>query len=214
MNSNKIAKGKNCLQNYKNCGGSFDLYTQSRLGNDKCEISNSTVQSEYPGKYMVSNYHSCDCAAPNVSEVAYSQPNIYYKDGYGHSSLDGCNIDRDSFMRNGSIITHQGNTPQQLFERPFLTVPYMGRGVGNTCTESELITGDQTSIKRQCNTLAGITINNYFTPLVPCLKNNVQNPIHLIPEVAKNGWVRGGVPSRQIIKNIDYGQKCGQKYMI
>lgn len=201
-----------CIDKYKNCG-KFNLYTQSRLGNDKCEITNDTLQSEFPGKYIVSNYHSCYCGAPNVSNIAYSQPNIYYRDGFGHSSLNGCNIDKDSFMRNGSILTH-GPSPQQLFTRPYLTVPYMGRGVGNSCTESELITGDQTNSKRACNTLAEITINNNFIPLVPCLGNNVQNPRHLIPEVVKEGWIRGGVPSRQIVKNIDYGQKCGQKYMI
>lgn len=198
----------NCVKDYKNCG-SFNLYTQSRLSNDKCELSTSTMQSELPGKYMTSNYHSCDCAAPNVSKIAYSQPDINYRDGYGNSSLNGCNIDKDSYMRNGSIITNKGNQPQQLFERPYLSIPYMGRGIGNSCTESELLTGEQTGSKRQCNTLSEITINNYFTPLVPCLENNIQNPQHLIPEVAKRGWVRGGVPSRQIIKNIDYGEKCG-----
>ena len=203
----------NCLKKFDE-PGSFNLYNQSRLNNDNCEINISTVQSEYPGKYMTSNYHSCDCTAPKVSDIAYSQPNINYRDGYGHSSMNGCNIDKDSIMRNGSIITHQGNSPQQLFTRPYLTIPYMGRGVGNSCTESELLTGDQTGSKRQCNTLAEVTINNNFIPLVPCIEKNVQNPQHLIPEVAQSGWIRGGVPSRQIIKNIDYGRKCGQKYMI
>jgi len=206
-------KGKNCLSNYENCGN-FNLYTLSSLGNDKCEICVQTRQSEFPGMYMTSNYHSCKCEAPNVSRVANSQPNIYYRDGYGQTSMDGCNIDQNSMLRNGQIITKQGNCKQQLYERPYLTVPYMGRGVGNTCTESELITGDQTGSKPACNTLAEVTFNPNFIPMIPCLSFNVQNPKHLIPETVKAGWVRGGVPSRQIVKNIDYGQKCGQQYMI
>ena len=209
-NSNNCSNSNsnNCINNYK-MESQFNLNNQSRLSYDKCEINTSENQSEYAGKYMTSNYHSCDCTGPNVSDIAYSQPNINYRDGYGHSSMNGCNIDKDSVMRNGSIITHQGNTPQQLFTRPYLTIPFMGRGVGNSCTESELLTGEQTGSKRQCNTLSEVTINNSFTPLVPCLENNIQNPRNLIPEIAQRGWVRGGVPSRQIIKNIDYAQKCG-----
>ena len=53
----------------------------------------------------------------------------------------------------------------QLFERPYLTVPYMGRGSGNSEIETKLLPGEDTNQKRQCNTLSGITIDNYFTPL-------------------------------------------------
>lgn len=210
MNNNQFPNQCNNYNKVKK----INLYNQSRLGNDKCEISTDTKQSEYSGKYMTSNYHSCDCNDPNVSDIAYSQPNIYHRDGYGYTSMFGCNIDDDSKMRNGSIITHQGNSKIQLFARPYLSVPFMGRGIGNSCTESELITGDQTGIKRQCNTLSEINIPNYFTPLVPCLEHNVQNPKHLITESASKGWVRGGVPSRQIVKNIEYKKKCNQQYMI
>ena len=201
MKSNKCSKGHKSNQNRV----SLNLYNQSRLIHDNCEFKTYNRQSKIIGNYMVNNLTSLGCEN-NISKIVFEQPNIYYRDGYGNSSLNGCNIDKDSCMRNGSMITNQGNNPQQLFERPFLTVPYMGRGVGNSCTESELLTGDQTGTKRQCNTLSEITIDNYFTPLVSCLQSNVQNPQNLIPEVAKTGWVRGGVPSRQIVKNINYSR--------
>ena len=47
-------------------------------------------------------------------------------------------------------------------------------------------------------------------PLIPCIKDNIQNKKHLIEE--ENGWVRSGVPSRQIIRNKDYLHKCGYVY--
>jgi hypothetical protein len=205
------SKEYNCLNNYEK-NGDLNLYNQSRFINDICHINTNNRQSEYSGKYMISNFKSCDCTAPNVSRVSQKQPNIYYRDGYGSTSINGCNIDKDSFMRNGSKITNQGNCKKQLFERPYLSVPFMGRGLGDSFTESELITGDQTGSKRQCNTLAEITINNNFIPLVPNLKCNVQNTNNLITENAQKGWLRGGTPSRQIIKNIDYGEKCSAKY--
>ena len=56
-------------------------------------------------------------------------------------------------------------------------------------------------------------IRNHFCKIiyttVPKLKKNVQNPVHLIPEVADSGWVRGGIPSRLLIQDSDYLQQCG-----
>ena len=46
--------------------------------------------------------------------------------------------------------------------------------------------------------------------MVQCLSDNVQNPDHIIQE--NHGWVNGGVPSRQLIRNKDYLEKCNYKY--
>ena len=50
----------------------------------------------------------------------------------------------------------------------------------------------------------------HLTPMVKCLSDNVQNTDHIIDE--NHGWVRSGVPSRQMIRNKDYLEKCGYKY--
>mgnify|MGYP001369337309 CR=1 FL=1 len=57
------------------------------------------------------------------------------------------------------------------------------------------------------------TIPHYFTPLIGHLQENVQNPEHLVEEVAEDGWVRGGSPSRLVIRDVDYLQRCGYNYM-
>ena len=49
-------------------------------------------------------------------------------------------------------------------------------------------------------------------PMIDHLKNNIQNPQHIVPEVALDGWVRGGAPSRQIVKDIEYLERCGSNY--
>ena len=87
----------------------------------------------------------------------------------------------------------------------------MGRGVGDSCIEDSLLEGEDTSQPRTCNTLSEITINNFFQPLVPSVKDS-QNPEHLVPEVVDQNWIRGGAPSRQIVRNIDYRYKCGKFY--
>ena len=93
-----------------------------------------------------------------------------------------------------------------LQARPFITVPFMG--AGNTCilnadVESKLKFGEDTFVPKSMNELSGITIDR-FIPLIPCIKDNIQDPIHLIP----SSWVRGGADTRAVIRNIDYRKQC------
>jgi hypothetical protein len=59
------------------------------------------------------------------------------------------------------------------------------------------ITKDRTSIR-------GKEIDR-FIPLIPALEEQVQNPKNLIPTY----WVRGGMDTRAVIRNIDYMKTCG-----
>ena len=58
------------------------------------------------------------------------------------------------------------------------------------------------------------SLDNHLTPLTKNLLDNVQNPVNLVEEVSDDRWVRGGVPSRQIVKDLDYfyRSKDEQKY--
>ncbi len=89
----------------------------------------------------------------------------------------------------------------------------MGRSAGNMVLESQLSPGEDTSVKKSCNTLSGITIPHLFTPLVPHLDYNIQNPEHIVQEVVDQGWVRGGANSRLIVRDVNYLEQCGYGYM-
>jgi hypothetical protein len=193
----------------KNCPR-LNLNKLTRCGDDQCYTTSQTVQSYSICDYMTTAYKDCDCAAQNVEAIAMSEPTITYRDGYGWTSVDGCNIDADSSIRNAHNLTNMRYI-QQLYTRPYATVPYMGRGSTDSVLESILQSGEDTSQKKQCNTLSGVYIDR-FVPMVPCLAQNVQNPIHLVEEVAAKDWVRGGIPSRDIVRNTDYLLKCGYKY--
>ena len=43
--------------------------------------------------------------------------------------------------------------------------------------------------------------------LVPSLKANIQNPANLCEDVAAEGWIRGGLPSRELTRDRDYFNK-------
>ena len=42
---------------------------------------------------------------------------------------------------------------------------------------------------------------------------NMVNPKYIIPEDSQNDWVRGGLPTRQMIRNADYLRRCQEKTM-
>ena len=68
-----------------------------------------------------------------------------------------------------------------------------------------------TSDKLTCGPLSGVaTLDLTITPMIDRLKNEVQNPTHIIPEDSMDSWVRGGLPSRQIVRNKEYMKRLSQ----
>tara|TARA_B100000575_G_scaffold293962_1_gene307262 strand:- start:4684 stop:5310 length:627 start_codon:yes stop_codon:yes gene_type:complete len=198
---------KNCIEY---CNGSFGIQGLTRLKQDKCYLEKHNVEITKPGIYHTRNLHDCHCEAPFTKNLSLQQPSTFYRDGFGWTSNDGCNIDNDSSIRNSHNLTNTREI-HQLRERMFLTVPYMGRGEGNSCIESVLRPGEDTMQQKSTNSLSGAFIDRY-TPQLPCIRDNVQNPDNIIPENSDPAWLRGGQPSRQIIRNKDYLQKCGFSY--
>ena len=223
MSSNELIydKSNQQIKNQRNCinfssqsmpnkpAKPLNLYYRSNDHDDPCYIDIRTKQSVGPGNYKVTNLYDCDTMIANTIENATNNPMVYFKNGY---DVGASVIDSSSGMRIGLTKRHP-KCPQQLFSRPYLTVPYAGRGPGNIDLETQLQPGEDTSVQRSCNTLSGVTIDNYFTPLIDHLEANIQNPNHIIPEYVDPGWIRGGAPSRLVIRDIDYLSRCGYSYM-
>jgi hypothetical protein len=45
------------------------------------------------------------------------------------------------------------------------------------------------------------------TPLIPAVAATIQNPANLVEGVAHEGWIRGGLPSRDLSRDQDYLQR-------
>ncbi len=216
MSTNRLVfdQSNQLIKDQRNC---VDLRGNKRLAvnykamahDDKCFVDIQTRQSMSPGIYQTSNHYDCDCNIPSTVEAATDNVMMYYRNGY---EVAPCVVDDSTKLRIGANRKFP-RCPNQLFTPPYLTVPYMGRGPGNMILESQLNPGEDTSARRSCNTLSGISIPHVFTPLVPHLDYNVQNPLHIVQEVADEGWVRGGANSRLIVRDVNYLEKCGYAYM-
>ena len=217
MSSNELNFDKNntMVQNERNCierDGSkkFNVNYKAMSYDDKCFVDIDTRQSIGPGNYGITNLYDCECLIPNTVKNATDNVCMTFKDGYG--TENGCVVDQGSKLRIG-LHRKYPKCNQQLFERPYKTVPLMSKGVFNANEESVLKFAEPTSIKRSSNTLSGITIPQIWTPLIGHLEFNVQNPIHIIQESNDESWKRGGILSRNIVRDANYNIVCKKAYM-
>jgi hypothetical protein len=124
-----------------------------------------------------------------------------------NADLNGKHVNMNTILRNG-IMTHDGKR-HQLDTRLFPGSPYYAQGqsiLKNPDLSSRLLYGQTTRSNKSQGSMSDISIDN-FIPLIPCIQKNVQNTEHIIPEY----WVRGGMSTRSVIRNVDYLKSCGKK---
>jgi hypothetical protein len=175
----------------------FVLDTKTKLIDDVCYESGENKQNTNINDYMLSNYASCECNLDNVLKTSLDNQGIIVKDGYGISE---CNINNDSVLRQG-IVKRHNKLDQQLFPRPYLTTPSVARGKAKPNLESKLLNSQM--VKRH-GQMQYYDQGRVYTPLVPNLQRNIQNPNNIIQDHVTCNWVRGGISSRDSVKYSDY----------
>ena len=176
----------------------------SKIGLDQCNISQTDIQNVASCNYSTQNYFASDCTMRSPIELATTQPGIMYNGGY-NTGAGGCNIDTSSMLQIGTIQTHP-RCRIDLFQRPFATVPFLGRGSVNPVMEAQIQQGEQLVNKRSVNNLSEKSYIKYHqTPLLPAVKERMNTS--KIENDASEGWIRGGVPSRELTRDSDYFNK-------
>lgn len=185
---------------------SYIFDNMSRIGLDACCKSQTDIQNVDSCNYTLQNYFASDCSMKKPIDLATTQPGIMYNGGF-NSGAGGCNIDTSSKLQIGTIQTHP-RCRIDLYQRPFATVPYLGRGSVNPVMEAQIQQGEQLVNKRSVNNLSEKSYIKYHqTPLLPAVKERLNNPATSVEGVASQGWVRGGVPSRELTRDADYFNK-------
>ncbi len=189
----------------------FQIFKKANIHDDNLTVDLDNLQSQGPGLYHLDNQYGCECGLKEAKEIQVSQPGIHLTGGLGWIAEKGCLVDNDTNMRlNKDQLTNQRDI-NQIIQRLFITTPDLKRGFHDVDVESALINSDSTSDQKPCNALAGVSSGNYFTPLIPKLSKEVQDTEHIIPEDSLNEWVRGGLPTRQMVRNADYLRRCQEK---
>ena len=189
----------------------FNLFTKASLLSDPVAVDLDIIQSQGPGYYTMESMFGCGCELKDAREVQLSQPMINFEGGKGWIGEKGCLVDKDSELRESKDKLTNKKYIHQLIERPHLTNANLVKGFFDVDVESVIRPGIDAGDDKACNSLSGVTIGNYFTPMIPKLQDEVQNTVHIIPEDSMQSWVRGGLPSRQMARNEDYLRRCQEK---
>lgn len=180
----------------------FTFNTMGRIGNDNCSQDINSIENAQACSYLLQNYFTSDCNMSKAKQLAVTQPGINYSGSMG-SDMCGSNIDDSSKLLIGSIQTNP-KARIDLFQRPFATVPYLGRGAVDPILESQIQQGEAVTNKRTVTRLTEKSHLRYrTTPLIPEMQQTVQNPDNIIEANASQGWIRGGVPSRELSRDRD-----------
>jgi hypothetical protein len=177
----------------------------SRIGNDACGITARELQNIKTESYLTTNYVSKDCGMKKSINFATGQPNVFYKGGIGsNNGAGGCNVNSETRLQLGNKPTRH-KCRLTLQQRPFLTVPFLGKGPAQPVFEAKMQQGAQITDKKSCRVLMEKSfMGHYLTPMIPSLNSTIQNPANLIEQVAADGWIRGGLPSRELSRDQDY----------
>lgn len=191
----------------------FALQQKGSLKSDPAVINLEIQQGFGPGNYHLDNMYGCDCGLEKAREVQLSQPNINFNGGKGWMGENGCGIDTDSVLRLGDDSNEKLTNKNYIHQYPnLLNQGFFGKGAFDVDTENVLYNADLTKEQRPCNALSGSTTLPYsITPMIAKLENEVQDTQHIIPEDSMDVWVRGGLPSRQIVRNLDYMRRIQEK---
>ena len=182
----------------------YNFYQTTRLGYDRTDLSQRTLQNSEYANYLLDTFRPSG-PMNNVIDFATSQPNINFKGSY-QVSVGGSNIAESSQLLISNLSRPKCRI--SLIERPYSTIPYLGRGKCDPLLESQIQQGDFANNKKSINPTSEVSYLQYSqTPLLPTLKATISNPANLIESNAAEGWIRGGLPSRELARDKEYASQ-------
>lgn len=175
--------------------GNFTLNNMGRIGADKSDNSQRNLSNTKYGNYNLANFNNSIMSDSHV-KFATNNHMVNFKSTLG--GLPGNVVDVDSLL---SIKSEKNRSFEklQLHQRPFATVPYLGKGPSNPDLESQLFHGETVTERKSASTIMDKTYINYDEyPLMQDIKDRIKNPSNAIEELALEGWTRGGLPTREM----------------
>lgn len=178
----------------------FTFDNMARIGNDVCFQDQESIQNIQSCNYTLQNYFANDCSMKTPIQLATTQPCVFYNGSHG-MGVGGCNVDSSSKLMLGGLVT-KPRCKIDLFQRPFATVPFLGRGSVDPILEAQIQQGELLTNKRSVTRLGEKSYLKYSnTPLLPEIKERMTNASYCVEGVASDGWIRGGLPSREMTRD-------------
>ena len=169
-----------------------DLFKRTRLSEDNCNMTNT----EKYNKKMYNHNTDLKCTLDNNYRSICENVGLYQN----NKSDKNKKVDDESNLFNGKMgnVMTSKNRVEQLRTRVFPGSPFKKSNIHkiNTDIDSKLKKGKLVTTKKSTDKLSGLRMDR-FIPLISKIKNNVQNPKHIIPT-----WTRGGENTRTNLRSI------------
>lgn len=168
-----------------------------RIRSDKNDQTQNNVHNTRYANHNLSSFFSENTSSQHV-DFAVQQPTMTFS-GISHGNgLNGSVIDTESNL----VIKTEQTKPfekLQLFQRPFASVPYLGRGSCDPALESQLQHGEVVAGKKSVSTIMEKSFSQYqMYPTDNKMEERVNNASYTVEEAALDGWVRGGKSTREM----------------
>jgi hypothetical protein len=179
----------------------YAFFNLGRIGADEADQTQRNLHNTRFSNYNLSNYFNENTSNAHV-DFATTYPNMMFVGNKGIGL--GGNIDVDSNLH---LKMKEGRSLEKLSlnERPFLTVPYLGRGSVDPVVESRLMMGENVFEPKSTSTIMSRSFMDYTMYHVDDeMKSRVSDPKKSVEEYALDGWVRGGVMTREMMTDEDF----------
>jgi hypothetical protein len=181
----------------------FSFYGMTSLRSDEVDGTQRNLYNTRFSNHTVSNFYP-DPAANGQVQFATRQPDVSWFSVQGGSAVGGAVIDVDS---NLIIKATQGRSLEKLSlqQRPFLTVPYLGRGSCDPLVEAQMMQGENIHERKSIGSVMGQSFSEYtMFASDPKMTTDATNPKFKIEEAAMDGWIRGGVLTREMMNDREF----------
>lgn len=176
------------------------FYAPTRAKADTVQMQYDAIDNAAQQKYYLTTARPAPTPCQNPDATGgFAAPfvTMNFTGNYGNTAAGGCDADLYSRLLLGDPNTQRVKGPQQLFERPWASTPFMsqqGAPQDKKDDESRLIQSMPVRQRKECSTVTDKFFPQQFDPLIPSVRDelkNVNNWVH-------SDWVRGGDPTRII----------------
>ena len=168
-----------------------------RIGSDKTDQTQNNVHNTRYANHNLASFFSENTSNEHV-KFAIQQPTMMFSGNTHGNGLNGSVVDNESTL----FMKSEQTTPfekLQLFQRPFATVPYLGRGSCDPALESQLQHGEVVAGKKSVSTIMDKSFAQYqLYPTDDKMEERVKDASYTVEEAALDGWVRGGQSTREM----------------
>ena len=188
----------------------YSFFNTDRIGADAVDDTQRNMENNRYSSYVLSNFHNFSDPTQSSQYVNFAtqQPNVMFSGVSNGRGLGGSLVDVDSDL---VIKTEQERSLEKLSlaQRPFLTIPYLGRGSCDPLLEAQILQGEISQDKKSVSTIMSKSFMDYTQyPLDSEMQKRASDASNKIEEAALAGWIRGGVQTRELAHDGEFGKQA------